>query len=207
MHNPPSPSPYTQLALKEMDSVARIARPERHAASASLDMDSPALSLLTDFLRVRPYTINAGESADVALQTMKHNSIHMLLVVDDNGEFMGVISARILFGGSAITRAMQERGINREDVTAGMLCLPREALHAIEHKRLERATLGDLVRTLKSSGDRHVLVTDHDESDALRIRGVISAREVSHALGIDLDHPPEAHSFAAICSVVLGHDL
>lgn len=205
MHN--QPSRYTQLALNEMTSVANIARPGRHTASASLDMESPAISLLTDFLRVRPYTIHAGESADAALLTMKQNSIHMLLVVNDTGEFIGVISARILFGGSAITRAMQERSIDREDVTVDMIHMPREELHAIDHERIERATLGDLVQTLQSSGDRHVLVNDHDEQGELRIRGVISAREVSHALGIDLDHPPEAHSFSAIRSVVLGHDL
>lgn len=202
-----TPTPYSSLPLKEMDSVTSICRPGHHTASASLDMDSPALALLTDFQQVRAFTVSHESSVDDALQTMKQNSIHMLLVINGDGEFTGVISARILFGGSAITRAMQERGIDRADVTVDMIKLPREEMHAIDYERIQRATLGDLVQTLKASGDRHVLVTDHDENGGLRIRGVISAREVSNALGVNLDHPPEAHSFSAIRSVVLGHDL
>ncbi|WP_456267211.1 CBS domain-containing protein [Kushneria sp. AK178] len=202
-----TPSPYSHLPLKEMGGVTSICRPGRHTPSASLNMDSPALTLLTDFQQVRAFTVSSHSSADDALQTMKQNSIHMLLVINDKGEFTGVVSARILFGGSAVTRAMQEGALAREDVTVDMIQLPREELHAIDHERLERATVGDLVQTLKASGDRHVLVTDHDDDGSLRIRGVISAREVSNALGIDLDHPPEAHSFSAIRSVVLGHDL
>ncbi|GHC19663.1 hypothetical protein GCM10010082_09200 [Kushneria pakistanensis] len=202
-----TPSPYSHLPLKEMGSVTSICRPGHHAASASLDMDSPALALLTDFQQVRAFTVSSQSSVDDALQMMKQNRIHMLLVINDKGEFTGVVSARILFGGSAVTRVMQEGGLSREDVTVDMIQLPREELHAIDHERLERATVGDLVQTLKASGDRHVLVTDHDENGSFHIRGVISAREVSNALGIDLDHPPEAHSFSAIRSVVLGHDL
>ncbi len=202
-----TPSPYSHLPLKEMGSVTSICRPGHHTASASLDMDSSALALLTDFQQVRAFTVSSHGSVDDALQTMKQNSIHMLLVINDKGEFTGVVSARILFGGSAVTRAMHEGGISREDVTVDMIKLPREELHAIDYERLERATVGDLVQTLKTSGDRHVLVTDHDENGGFRIRGVISAREVSNALGIDLDHPPEAHSFSAIRSVVLGHEL
>lgn len=202
-----TPTPYSSLPLKEMDSVTSICRPGHHTASASLDMDSPALALLTDFQQVRAFTVSHESSVDDALQTMKQNSIHMLLVINGDGEFTGVISARILFGGSAITRAMQERGIDRADVTVDMIKLPREEMHAIDYERIQRATLGDLVQTLKASGDRHVLVTDHDDNGGLRIRGVISAREVSNALGVNLDHPPEAHSFSAIRSVVLGHDL
>ncbi|ARS53903.1 CBS domain-containing protein [Kushneria konosiri] len=202
-----TPTPYSPLPLKEMDSVTSICRPGHHTPSASLDMDSSALALLTDFQKVRAFTVSSESSVDDALQTMKQNSIHMLLVINDKGEFTGVVSARILFGGSAVTRAMQERGIDRADVTVDMIKLAREDMHSIDYERIERATLGDLVQTLKTSGDRHVLVTDHDEQGGLRIRGVISAREVSNALGVNLDHPPEAHSFSAIRSVVLGHDL
>ncbi|MFC0268508.1 CBS domain-containing protein [Kushneria aurantia] len=201
------PSPWTQLPLKEIDSATHIARPGLHTTASSLSMESPALELLTDFLEIRAWTVNANESADVALQTMRQNRIHMLLVINGQGKFTGVVSARILFGGNAITRAMQDRHIDREDVTVDMLKLTRDDVHAVDYARLERATVGDLVLTLRTSGDRHVLVTDHNEDGELRIRGVISAREVSHALGIDLDHPPEAHSFSAIRSVVLGHDL
>ncbi|OHV11859.1 CBS domain-containing protein [Kushneria phosphatilytica] len=201
-------TPYTNLPLHSLSGVNDISRPESRAASASLDMDSPAIALLTDFSEVRAHTIADSASASQAHDTMKNNGIHMLLVLDDNGRFSGIVSARILFGGRAITLAMQQYGVHREDVTVEMIRTPREELHAIEYDRLQRATLGDLVQTLRSSGDRHVLITDGDcETTDCRIRGVISASDVSHALGINLDHPPEAHSFSAIRSVVLGHDL
>ncbi|RKR06281.1 CBS domain protein [Kushneria sinocarnis] len=202
------PESYTNLPLHTLDGVRDIRRPDTRAASASLDMDSPAIALLTDFSEVRAHTIAAGASASQAHETMKNNGIHMLLVLDDDGHFAGIVSARILFGGRAITLAMQQYEVNREDVTVEMIRTPREELHAIEYRRLERATLGDLVQTLRTSGDRHVLITDGDcDTSDCRIRGVVSASDVSHALGINLDHPPEAHSFSAIRSVVLGHDL
>ncbi|WP_106477010.1 CBS domain-containing protein [Phytohalomonas tamaricis] len=202
-----SSTAYSTLPLQDLTGVTAISRPELRAAVASLDMDSPAITLLADFTKLRPQTIPNNAPASQALAVMKNSQVHMLLVINDQGHFTGIVSARLLFGGRAITVAMQHYNVDRDDVTVNMIQVKRDDLHALAYDRLQRATLGDLVQTLRSSGDRHILITEGQPGEESRIRGVISAADVSRALGIDLDHPPEAHSFSAIRSVVLGGDL
>ncbi|MCM2130371.1 CBS domain-containing protein [Larsenimonas rhizosphaerae] len=198
---------YSALHLSDISDVHAIARPKARTSESALDMDSSALTLLTDFTQSRAQTVPASARANQALAIMKNNQVHMLLVLDADGRFTGLVSARQLFGGRDITVAMNKHAIERDEVTVDMVKVRREELHALALNQLEKATLGDLVKTLHQSGDRHILIKDDCSEDGCRIRGVISAADVSHALGIDLDHPPEAHSFSAICSVVLGHDL
>lgn len=202
-----TPTAYSTLPLQDLKGVTLVSHPQPRAAAASLDMESPAIALLTDFTKVRAQTIPATARANQALAIMKNSNVHMLLVLDSQGCFTGIISARLLLGGRAITVAMRNYGVDRDDVTVSMIQIRREDLHAIAYDRLQRSTLGDLVQTLRTSGDRHILIIEEQPGAAPRIRGVISAADVSRALGIDLDHPPEAHSFSAICSVVLGRDL
>ncbi|MCM5703754.1 CBS domain-containing protein [Larsenimonas salina] len=198
---------YNSLTLSGLETVRDIAKPKARTSEAALDMDSPAIALLTDFEASRAQTVPSSTSATQAIAIMKNNGVHMLLVIDSDGHFTGIVGARQLFGGRAITVAMNQYSIERSEVTVDMVKVSRNDLHALDFNRLEKATLGDLVKTLKESGDRHILIKDSCDQNGCRIRGVISAADITHALGIDLDHPPEAHSFSAICSVVLGHEL
>ncbi|MCG7600743.1 CBS domain-containing protein [Halomonas sp. McH1-25] len=194
---------YVALTLESLGPVSRIAQPT--ASTPSLGLDSPARALLTDFQVTRAHCIAASSPTTRALEAMKQAGVRLLMVVDAQERFTGVITARELIGGRLVTLAMQRRQIDREDVTVEMVQTPHDQLHALPLAKLERARIGDLVETLRSSGDQHLLVTEPDADGQPRIRGLISTTDISQALGIKLDRPPEARTFASICQVILGH--
>ncbi|MCT8469860.1 CBS domain-containing protein [Chromohalobacter canadensis] len=204
MTTSPTPRLYSTLTLSELDGVTGIAQPR--ATQHKLTLDSPAARLLTDFSTQRAQTILTSNTISQALNTMKQAGVRLLMVMGSDGRFTGVINARELVGGRKITIAMQNHDVPREEVTVDMIQTPRAQLHSLSLAQLETARVGDLVETLKASGDQHLLITAPGEEGPI-IRGLVSASDISRSLGIDLDHPPEARSFAAICQVILGHDL
>jgi hypothetical protein len=61
--------------------------------------------------------------------------------------------------------------------------------------------------TLKNSGDQHLLVVDETEIGIKRIRGIISASDVSRKLRVGFDIMYEAKSFAEIEKIITqGND-
>lgn len=201
----PSKVHFTSLPLDSLDGVSGIVQPT--AQTQSVTLESSAALLVTDFSVSRPHTLPTSSSIAQALETMKQAGVRLLMLINPNGDFTGVVNARELIGGRRITLAMQQHQIGRDEVTVEMIQTPRSELRSLAYTRVSHASVGDLVETLKSSGDQHVLITEPDGSGASRIRGLISASDISRALGVDLNHPPEARTFASICQVIRGHDL
>ncbi|MFG6176025.1 CBS domain-containing protein [Halomonas sp. THAF12] len=172
-----------------------------------LSPDSPALTVLTDFQHVAPLTVPADTSIIDARKVMEHGGVRLLLVVDHDGDCLGVLNARDVIGGRRTTQAMQGSGIAREDVTARMVQTPCAELRSLSMERMASLTIGQLVRDLEAFGDQHLLVTETDRRGQRRIRGVVSAADIGRALGSDMTTLPEARSFSDICRVVLGHEL
>ncbi|MDW5375690.1 CBS domain-containing protein [Halomonas sp. HP20-15] len=192
------------LNLEPLDKKVSIRRP---TAVTSLDVDSPARALLTDFSQTGAFTISASSSISHALDLMKQGGVRLLFVIDTSNNLTGVVTARELIGGRRVTMAMQQHQVDRPDVTVEMVQTPRQELHGLPLAQLERITVGELVEALKAFGDQHLLVTENDGQGGQCVRGLISAADVGRALGITLDRPPEARNFSTICKVILGHEL
>lgn len=189
--------------LHTLSAHTPIAKP----MAARLSPDSPALTVLTDFQHVAPLSVPADTSIVDARKVMEHGGVRLLLVVDGDGDCLGVLNARDVIGGRRTTQAMQRGGIAREDVTVRMVHTPCAELRALSMERLASLTIGQLVRDLEAFGDQHLLVTEADRQGQRRIRGVVSAADIGRALGSDMTSLPEARSFSDICRVVLGHEL
>lgn len=195
-----SPSPVQPVALH---SRPTIATPE----TLILDAQSPAMMVLTDFARTTPQTVDVDRPVDEAQQRMVSGGVRLLLVVDDQGRCSGVLPAREVIGGRRVTLAMQQHGISREEVTAGMIQTSLDKTPTLTLEALASMSIGDLVKALKSFGEQHLLVTEPTPRQGERIRGVISAADIARVLGYRPGGLPEARSFADICKVVLGHEL
>ncbi|MFG6160505.1 CBS domain-containing protein [Halomonas sp. 1390] len=195
-----SPSPIQPVALHARPTIAT---PE----SLILDAQSPAMMVLTDFARTSPQTIHADRPVDEAHQKMISSGVRLLLVIDDQGHCSGVLPAREVIGGRLITLAMQQHRIDRDDVTVGMIQTPLHKTPTLTLETLAELTLDDLVQSLRSFGDQHLLVTEPTPRHGVRIRGVISAADIARVLGYRPGGLAEARSFADICKVVLGREL
>ena len=169
-------------------------------SAEALNLNSPALKVVTDFTRRNPQVIEKDVSVDQALFMMKKGHVKSLLVVNAEQHFLGVISFADLTSRKVLMIAAQ-KGLERQDLCVEDLMVTRHYLHGIPYDRILNASIGDVVHTLRELGEQHILLTDGED----RIRGLISATDIARALHIPLDIAPKAHSFKDIFDVLHEH--
>ncbi|WP_235040881.1 CBS domain-containing protein [Vreelandella profundi] len=193
-----SPKPLTQLSTTP---ILAMPAPKR------LLPTSPAMTVLTDFSQLMPQSVDADTPIDDAHLKMRHGGIRLLFVMDKSAHCIGVITSKEVIGSRRINLAMQQRNLNREEVTAEMIMTPWQKLSAMPVSQLGSLTIEDLVLSMESFTDQHLLITELNDNQELRIRGLISASDIQNAVGKDINPVPMAKSFAEICQVITGHDL
>jgi CBS domain-containing protein len=193
-----SPKPLVQLS-----STPLLAMP----APRRLLPTSPAMTVLTDFSQVMPQSVDADTPIDEAHLKMRHGGIRLLFVMDKQAHCIGVITSKEVIGTRRINLAMQQRNLTRAEVTAEMIMTPWHKLSAMPVAQLASLTIEDLVLSMEAVTDQHLLITEKNDHQELRIRGLISASDIQNAVGKDINPVPMAKSFADICQVVTGHDL
>ncbi|CAM3541152.1 CBS domain-containing protein [Halomonas sp. FME1] len=193
-----SPKPLTQLSTTP---ILAMPAPKR------LLPTSPAMTVLTDFSQLMPQSVDADTPIDDAHLKMRHGGIRLLFVMDKRAHCIGVITSKEVIGSRRINLAMQQRNLNREEVTAEMIMTPWQKLSAMPVSQLGSLTIEDLVLSMESFTDQHLLITELNDNQELRIRGLISASDIQNAVGKDINPVPMAKSFSEICQVITGHDL
>lgn len=181
------------LALHKLEKEYHLHLP---AETKQLDVNSPALEVFTDFKKHKPYVIDISTSAVDAEKLMMKAHVKMKIIVDQNDDFLGIVTLQELTGENIIKQVAT--GLSREEITVADLMLPKEKLQVFDYDDLETATVQDVLDTLKNEGLQHSLVIDRDH---VTIRGLISASDIARKLQIPLSlHKPL--SFAEIFSVV-----
>lgn len=200
---------YSPKPLVQFGATPLLTQP----ATKPLSPESPAISVLTDFSVVTPQSIADDMPIDEAHLKMRHGGIRLLFVMDNKDHCVGVLTAKEVIGTRRINLAMQQRNIDRLEVTAGMVMTPWHNLSAMPITQLTSLTIEDLVRSMESFTEQHLLVTEQNANQALSVRGIISATDIQNAMGKQANAKvpdtvvPIANSFADICKVITGHDL
>lgn len=182
-------------------------------APKHLTPESPAMSVLTDFTQVMPQSIAGDTPIDDAHLKMRHGGIRLLFVMDKQAHCVGVLTAKEVIGTRRINLAMQQRNLERAEVTAAMIMTPWEKLSAMPLEQLASLTVEDLLLSMESFTEQHLLITERKPNQELSVRGIISATDIQAVMGsrIPAKLPttvvPMARSFADICQVITGHDL
>lgn len=183
------------LELHALDRIDHLVWPDDHV---DLDLHSPATAIFTDFRRSEPLTVNADMMAPEAERLVRRSHIGMWIVVDEHGDVDGLIGREQL---DERTRLLARApGQPYGTLCVRDLMIPRHHLRAIDREALEQATVGDIVETLRTHGDRHCLVVSHADHE---ICGLIAASDIARRLQtpIQVDGPP---TFAQIHAAVRG---
>lgn len=145
--------------------------------------DSPAVSVMTDLKQVSAATIGAGATLAQATQTMISRGVRLLLVIDEQDEILGLITARDTQGEKPI-QLIQARGGKFSDLLVRDLMCPRERLELIDITEVLHSQVGDIVETLKLTKRQHAVVGERDSVTCqVRIRGIFSATQIGRQLG------------------------
>ncbi len=167
-----------------------------------LEFDSPAILSMTDFRQVSALTCEPGASIEWALLRMKEAGVRLLLVTDTRDAVLGLITTTDILGERPV-KLQQELQVRFSDILVQDVMTPWQRLEFLAMADVMRATVADIVLTLKRVGRKHALVIDENPCDGhTAIRGVFSATQLARQLGEPVDPLPVASTFAEMKAVL-----
>ncbi len=165
-----------KITLQTLNNSEHLVQPEEFH---EIDMNSPALTIFTDFKQHQPQMIDADTTVIQAAYLMKKAHVRLLLVVDKDEELVGTISLQELE--PQHLQVLQEHHSSRLDMTVADVMIPRSRLDAIQYQELLSANIEDIVNTLQTNGKLHCLVVDQQTH---QIRGIVAASDIARRLHV-----------------------
>jgi CBS domain-containing protein len=186
-----SPLPFTLLRPGSGYAQPTQVVPER------VTLEDPALAVMTDLRALGAVIILSGDSVEEAHRRMIQRGVRLLLVVDQNRQVVGVVTANDILGEKPM-QAVTQRGIRREELLVRDIMTPQERLEAIELENVRASRVGHIVATLKQSGRQHAVVVEHDAAGRHVVRGLFSATQIARQLGVAIPTTEIARTFSEI---------
>lgn len=158
-------------------------------------LQDPATSVYTDFQRTRPFSIGSAATIDEVNARMIACGVRLLFVADAGGVLQGLVTYTDLFGEKPV-RYIQEHGGSREQILVLDLMTPLDRLDALQRADVLKASVGDIVETIRTSGRQHLLVSDSSDDGRRVIVGMFSSTHIEKRAGIRIELSSRANSFA-----------
>jgi CBS-domain-containing membrane protein len=186
---------YTALPTHPFSGAARLCEPDPTALQHTLQ--SPAMRLMTDLTQVTAVVIDPQSTMDAAHAMMQQRGVRMLLALDADGKLAGLITATDILGEKPMN-VVRERRIRHSEILVADVMTPVARLDAFDWKAVQSARVGNVVAQLQQTRRQHALVTQTTGSGQVVVRGIFSLSQIARQLGIPLQLPEAASSFAEI---------
>lgn len=186
---------FTALPTHPFPGAARLCEPDPTALTYTLD--SPAIRVMTDLAHVTAVVTEPQASMEAAHATMQQRGVRMLLALDAAGQLAGIITATDILGEKPLT-VVRERRIRHSDIVVADVMTPVSRLDAFEWKAVQAARVGNVVARLQQARRQHALVTQTAGNGQVLVRGIFSLSQIARQLGLPLQLPEAASSFAEI---------
>lgn len=182
-----------KLVLHKTESVDELAWP---AEQDKLSLESPAMEFFTDFEKIPPLVLDASTPAVDARNIMRNTHVHMHFVLNQDQRFVGIVTSDDLIERKIVQKISE--GYRRQEVLVSDLMRCKKQLLALDIEDVMRASIGEVIRSLKEAGQHHCLVMDPASH---RIRGIFSARDIARKLHIAIDVQDRASFYKVFASV------
>lgn len=189
---------YQMLDSAILDTECTYQRPVQKM-STDITLASPATAVMTDLTLVAAMTVSPSATLDQAEDRMKSGGVRLLLVTNQHGNIVGIITSRDLSGEKA-TIYLQRSGGRREEILVQDLMTPQYRVEVLEYEDVLAARVGNIVETLKGMGRQHALVVERDENGRMVVRGIFSTTQIAKQLGIEISTSDVAGSIAALAA-------
>lgn len=190
---------YPVLPVLPKIGAIRVCHPEQGQPGVTLD--SAALLVMTDLKRVAPAIITPHETMDHAHAFMMQRGVRMLLVLDQEN-ILGIITTNDILGEKPVAVA-EERRVRHGELLVADIMTPAERLEAFDMHVVQSARVGQVVASLQRARRHHALVVQTGADGQRQVRGIFSLSQIARQLGMPLQLPSEAKSFAEIEAALL----
>lgn len=192
---------YPALATRPFLGIARICRPE--AGRTQVTLDSPALEVMTDLKHVPAVVIDPQATMELAHGYMMQRGVRMLLALNKDDTLAGIVTSTDVLGEKPVA-LVRDRRVHHADILVADIMTPASRLDVFDMRRVETARVGQIVGNLQQSRRHHALVVQHDAEGHPEVRGIFSLSQIARQLGMPLQLPEAAGSFAEIEAVLAG---
>ena len=167
------------LPLYKTESIDKLAWP---VISRTVSLHSPAMAVFTDFKQHKPHVIDEMAPATKLEKIMMQAHVKMMLVVDHQGTFIGIVTADDIDDQKIMQKV--SAGMDRDSLKTSDFMRSKTSLMAFDFDELTRSSVGDIVETLKNNQHHHCLVLDRHSHE---VRGVISVSDIARQLQLPID--------------------
>lgn len=176
--------------------------PIRHPITPGVVHHSePASLVMTDLSQTQAFTTTVIVPIDEALHKMIHCGVRMLLVIDPEETVIGTITAREIMGDKPVSFSSKEK-VPRSKICVGDIMTSRKDIQVLDMREVERATIGDIVVTMRESGRMHALVTEREPDGKVMVRGIFSTSHIGYKLGVNIEPTGVMQSFAELEAIL-----
>lgn len=148
-------------------------------------LSDSALLVMTDLSKVSIVVARPNLSMDSANAKMIRYGVRMLLVLDNNDQVAGLLTANDVLGEKPM-RYLQNMGGTHADIMVRDLMTPQRELEVIKIDDVKSAEVGHIVATLKNSGRQHGLVVAEGADGKQAVCGIFSVTQIARQLGSEV---------------------
>ena len=193
---------YAPIASQPMREGA-VVRQYFPDTAPPITLEDPALSVMTDLMRVPAVQVDPQADIEAAMRVMIRRNVRSLFVVNVDNEILGLVTATDLLGEKPL-QYLQQYGGRRSDIRVRELMTPHARLEVLALAEVARSRVGHILATLQEAGRQHAMVVEDDAAGRQFVRGVFSASQLEKQLGRPIAAGAVAHTFAEI-EAALAH--
>lgn len=187
---------YTPLQSSPLKAGSSFARPMQ-TLPERVKLSDTATSVMTDLSKVSLVSVRARTPMDRANDKMIRYGVRMLLVLDDNEQLAGLLTATDVLGERPM-RFLQNMGGTHADITVRDIMTAQGELEVLKIDDVQHARIGQIVASLKKSNRQHALVVDEGADGRQTVCGLFSITQIARQLGAQIQRFELAHTFAEI---------
>lgn len=191
---------YSALQSSLLKAGSSFVRPVQKLPE-HVKLSDPAISVMTDLSKVSVVSVRAKTSMDKANAKMIRYGVRLLLVLDDNDQVAGLLTATDVLGEKPM-RFLQNMGGTHADIMVRDIMTTQRELEVLKIEDVQNAQVGHVVASLKKSHRQHALVVAEGADGKQAVRGLFSITQIARQLGAQVQSFELAHTFAEIEAVI-----
>lgn len=191
---------YAALKSSPLKTGSNFVRPVQ-ILPERVKLSSPATDVMTDLTKVSVISVRAKTSMDKANAKMIRYGVRLLLVLDDNDQVAGLLTAADVLGEKPM-RFLQNVGGTHAEILVRDIMSSQQELDVLNIAEVKSASVGNIVASLKKHERQHALVVTEDAEGRQAVCGLFSLTQIARQLGAQLQTFELARTFAEIEAVI-----
>jgi len=175
---------YNTLTSALLKAETTCLRPTQNLPE-QVKLGDPATEVMTDLSKVAVVSVRAKTSMDKANAKMIKYGVRMLVVLDENEQMAGLMTASDVKGEKPISY-LQRMGGTHADIMVCDIMTPLRELEAMNIQDVKNAKVVNIVATLQKANRQHSMVVSEASDGSQTVCGLFSMTQIARQLGVQV---------------------